>query len=293
MVGRLRAVRDGHEANELLQDWALAMNARGLAERTVRERLQTIMRVADAATVSPDGLTKRQILTYLSRSDISPSTRASYHVTIKAWCSWLVDEGVREDNPAAKIPRPRVPRRRPRPVATAHLERLLTTRMHHRTKTMILLAAFQGLRVHEIAKLKGEDVDLLGSRLYVKGKGGVDEWLPLHPRIAAEAVGYPRRGYWFLAWKDNRAAARGKGPILARSVSTIIGNAMARAGVPGSAHSLRHWYGTQLVRSGADLRTAQTLLRHASLATTQIYVEIGEDRRAEAISRLPTLGDEV
>lgn len=290
VAGNLRAVPAPDLAG-LLDEWLLWMQAQGLADTTVRARAQIVARVANAATVSPDRLSTREILTFLARSKISPSTRANYHVALTAWSKWLVDQGHREDNPMVKVPRPRIPRRRARPIETAHLEQLLATRMHRRTRTMILLAAYQGLRVHEIAKMRGEDVDLVGGRLYVVGKGGVDEWLPLHPVIAEEARGYPRRGYWFLAWKDNRRAARGKGPILARSVSTIIGNVMARAGVPGSAHNIRHWYGTQLVRSGADLRTAQTLLRHASLATTQIYVQVGEDRRVEAIGRLPAVGD--
>lgn len=289
MAGRLRTVRyDETESSPLLEDWQLWMQARGLARRTVREYGQTVARVAKAATFSAEGLTTRQVETYLARADVSQSTRATYHVALTSWFEWLLDQEHRDDNPMTKIRRPKIPRRRARPVETAHLERLLASRMHRRTRTMILLAAFQGLRVHEIAKLKGSDVDVLGARLYVVGKGGVDEWLPLHPIIAAEAAGYPRRDYWFTTHIGN---TQGKsGPILARSVSTIIGNAMARAGVPGSAHSLRHWYGTQLSNAGADATVVQTLMRHASLATTQIYVRVADERRVEAIGRLPAVG---
>jgi site-specific recombinase XerD len=264
------------------------MQAQGMARRTIRDRPMMVNRVAKASDVSPHVLTSRQILTYLARSGISQSTRANYHVALSAWCRWLVEHGHRGDNPMTEVPRPKIPRRRPRPVETAHIERLLASRMHRRTRTMILLAAFQGLRVHEIAKIRGEDVDQLGARLYVVGKGGVDEWLPLHPRIAREAAGYPGKGYWFTTYVGN-ADHRTVGPVLAASVSRIVSIAMTRAGVPGTAHGLRHWYGTQLVRNGADLRTAQTLLRHASLATTAIYVAVGEDRRVEAIGRLPVL----
>lgn len=295
MERSLRPVEDGDEGSDLLEDWVLWMRARGLATRTVTERRKTITRVAKAADfphegrpLHPEALTSREVQRYLANADFKPATRANYHVVLSAWFRWLLEQGHREDDPMAKIPRPRVPRRRARPIDTAHLQRLLATRMHRRTRTMILLAAYQGLRVHEIAKLRGEHIDPLGGRLYVVGKGGVDEWLPLHPKIAAEATGYPRRGYWFTTHIGNTQGEHG--PILARSVSTIIANAMSRAGVPGSAHGLRHWYGTQLVRSGTDLRTAQTLLRHASLATTQIYVAVGEDRRAEAIGRLPDVG---
>lgn len=286
MTGELRSVHQGRQQDELLEDWVLWMQARGMAKRTVKDRPMMIGRVAEASNVSPHVLSSRQILTYLARSGVGQSTRANYHVALSAWFRWLVENGHRGDNPMAKVPRPKIPRRRPRPIETAHLVQLLDSRMHRRTRTMILLAAFQGLRVHEIAKIRGEDVDHVGKRIYVVGKGGVDEWLPLHPRVAAEARGYPRRGYWFTTYIGN-AEHRESGPVLPASVSSIVSIAMERAGVPGSAHSLRHWFGTQLVRTGTDLRTAQTLLRHASLATTQIYTEIGEDKREEAIGRLP------
>lgn len=289
MAGPLRVVHDD-ETDQLLEDWVLWMQARGMAKRTVRERPMMVIRVAQASDVSSHVLTSRQVLSYLARSGVSQSTRANYHVALSAWFKWLVENGHRDDNPMAKVPRPRIPRRRPRPVETAHVEQLLASRMHRRTRTMILLACFQGLRVHEIAKIRGEDVDLVGARLYVVGKGGVDEWLPLHPKIAEEARGYPRRGYWFTTYTGNVEVKIG--PVLPASVSDVIAIAMARAGVPGSAHALRHWYGTQLVRAGADLRTAQTLLRHASLQTTAIYVGVGEDRRVEAIGRLPDVGGE-
>jgi integrase/recombinase XerD len=271
-----------------VDDWLLWMRSEGLSERTAVERVQQVLRVAAHADASPDELTDRQVVTYLARAKIGQSTRAHYDSDLRAWFRWLIDRGIRDDDPMIRLKRPHVPRRRPRPVETAHLEQLLASRMHARTRTMILLAAYQGFRVHEIAKLRGEDVDLVGHRLYVVGKGGVDEWLPLNEAIAWESRLYPRRGWWFPTYVGNRDCD--VGPVLARSVSHCISLAMARAGVPGTAHNIRHWYGTELVRTGTDLRTTQTLLRHASLQTTQIYVGVGEDRRTEAIGRLPRLG---
>jgi site-specific recombinase XerD len=57
-----------------------------------------------------------------------------------------------------------------------------------------------------------------------------------------------------------------------------------------AVRSLRHWYGTNLVATGADLSTAQTLLRHANLNTTAIYVQVSDPKHVEAIDRLDPLG---
>jgi len=70
------------------------------------------------------------------------------------------------------LPAPREPAREPRPIATAELRKLLAVRMHKRPRVMVLLAAFAGLRVHEIAKFRGEDVNLDCGVLSVQGKGG-------------------------------------------------------------------------------------------------------------------------
>lgn len=165
-------------------------------------------------------------------------------------------------------------------MSTAGLERLLAGRMHRRTRAMILLGAFQGLRVHEIAKVRVEDVDTDDKVLRVNGKGGVDAVLPLHPLVEALVPGMPRRGWWFPSYEDTRRCVR------AASVSLTIGKAMTREGVHGSAHSLRHWYATWLLRSGADAVTVQQLLRHASLATTQIYTKVDFDQMRAAGLRL-------
>ncbi|MCV7090197.1 site-specific integrase [Mycobacterium interjectum] len=153
--------------------------------------------------------------------------------------------------------------------------------MHHRTRVMILLAALAGLRVHEIAKFRGEDIDLDARTLRVTGKGGRTDSLPVHPMLVAAALTMPARGWWFPA-----NSRRPGDHVHGKSVSDIIGNAMRRAGVPGTPHGLRHSFGSNLVASGADLRTAQTLLRHANLQTTAIYVQVADGKRVEAIDRL-------
>lgn len=263
------------------------MRAAGLSERTVHERCQMMRRVEQRTGKHPATLTNDDILHVLAWPRLTPGTRATYYYLMRAWFKWLRLTNRMSRDPMCKIEPPRVPRRHPRPIASAHLEVLLATPMRRRTRVMILLAAYQGLRVHEIAKVRADDVDVTGGTLTVNGKGGVVSSLPLHPIIAAAAKRMPARGWWFPAYEPNVMFPDCRGHVLPRSVSTIIGKVMERAGVPGTPHSLRHWHATELLRAGADSRTVQTLMRHASLATTQIYMQVADDARKDALGRLP------
>lgn len=264
------------------QQWRRHMQARSLSPNTIDERLRVLAGLEHTTGTPARRLTTDQLVDWLAAGPWSTSTRATYHGYLRAWFIWLQTQEIRMDNPMVKIPAPRAPRRRPRPVADAHLDVLLATPMHRKTRAMILLAALEGLRVHEIAKIRGQDIDLVAGTLHVIGKGGSDYDLPLHPMLAEIAATMPRVGYWFPA----NARRPAGGCVHSRSVTDIISRTMRRAGVPGTPHALRHWYGTTLVDSGADLRTVQELLRHASLATTQIYTQVSDRRRTEAVARL-------
>lgn len=265
---------------DYLQLWVQAMRADGLSERTVSERPAIVRRAAAAVGGDPLHLNTEQIVSYLSATQTA-GTRQTYYSALRSWHTWLLARGLREDDPMACLRRPRAPRRHPHPVATGHLERLLTSGIRGRTRTAVLLCSYQGLRVHEAAKIRGEDVDLIAGTLRVVGKGGTDEILPLHPLVAAEAAKYPRRGYWFPSH------TRPGHPVRRESLSAVISRAMRRAGIPGSAHALRHWYATELIRAGANVRVVQTLMRHASLATTALYTEIDADQQRAALTLLP------
>lgn len=149
---------------------------------------------------------------------------------------------------------------------------------------MILLGRYQGFRASEIAAVHGHDLDLDAHTIEVLGKGGKLSVLPLHPVIERIAASMPCDGYWFPARKTQ------VGHIHSRSVSDLMTRAKKRAGITNpklTGHSLRHAYGTDLVRAGVDLRTVQELMRHESLATTQIYTAIDDAQLRAGIDRLP------
>lgn len=266
-----------------LAEWELWQTARRLKQVTIAERVRVIGLFAEETGRDPAHAQPIDMVRWLAAhsEDWSESTAATYHSYLRSWFKWLVLMDYRVDDPMVKLGSPKYPDRLPRPVPDDGLARLLCSRMHHRTRLMILLASLGGLRVHEIAKFRGEDIDLPRRVFYVHGKGGSKHVLPLHPLLAEAALTMPQRGWWFPS-NNTRPGQH----IHSKGVSDIIGQAMRRAGTPGTPHSLRHWFGTTLLDDGEDVRVVQTLLRHKSLATTAIYTKVPDARRHSAVDRL-------
>lgn len=268
--------------HELVGEWELWQRSGRRAVRTVDERSRVISRFLDESSVDPLIATAMDVARWLSlHEEWGPSTAATYFSYLTSWHKWLVLMGHRTDNPMVKLQTPRRPERAPRPVADTDLIKLLALRMHRRTRIMILLHSLAGLRVSEIATVKGEDIDRDAQRIHVVGKGGKHAWVPLHPILAEVAETMPKTGWWF---PGNRK--RPGEHIRSKSVSDIIGQAMRRAGVSGTPHALRHWYASTLLDDGADMRTVQELMRHSSIQTTQVYTKVKDSRRVEAVGRL-------
>ncbi len=278
-VLRLVSDDDGDGVLPPLEAWEIFMRGTGRSERTVENGLATMRQLERHAGKDCTEIRAVDVSRFLGNPDLRPASRAAYFGSIHAFYKWWRSQG--GHHATAQLPRPKAPKGSPRPVSDPGLRELLEMPMHKRTRVMIVLAALAGLRVHEIAKVRGEDVDIDARTLRVTGKGSRTDTIPLHNLLVAAALTMPRRGWWFPA-NVTRAGQH----LHPKSVSDIIGNAMSRAGIPGTPHSLRHWYGTNLVASGADLRTAQTLLRHANLQTTAIYVQVADGKRVEAIDRL-------
>lgn len=142
------------------------------------------------------------------------------------------------------------------------------------------LAYLAGLRAHEIAKFRGEDIDR--DRVTVVGKGRQLATLPTHDALWELAQRYPRQGYWF-------PSRRTVGHVAPDSVSCRTRALFRRLGIPGSIHRVRATYGTSLLRNGANVRVVQDLMRHRSLASTEHYLAATEDEMVAAIRTLGRL----
>jgi integrase/recombinase XerD len=278
-----------------LDGWVLWMKAAGHSPATIRTRTQGIRALCSHAQVQrADQITETHVEAWLS--DCSKGwTQVTYWRTVKAWAGWAVAHGLIAQSPLANMTKPRTPRSLPRPVPDAVIRALLNGSdpagsrvagsISHggattvsRTRAYVALAALAGLRVHEIAKIRGEDVDLSSGWMFVEGKGGRRAALPLHPVLVKIAAGMPPTGYWF--------GGRDNGHVSGAHVGYCIRQALRDIGSTATAHQLRHSFGTAVLRSTHDLRVTQELLRHASPASTAIYTQVADLDKIAAVNSL-------
>ena len=147
-------------------------------------------------------------------------------------------------------------------------------------RAMLEVLYSAGLRIHELVGLNDEDVDLLGEIVRVRGKGKKERLAALGaPAVAAVQKYIELRGW---EGSPGRPLFRNRfgGRLTARSVQRLLKKYLIATGLDPSLtpHKLRHSFATHLLDAGADLRSVQELLGHASLSTTQIYTHVTAER---------------
>ncbi len=158
--------------------------------------------------------------------------------------------------------------------------------MYHQTREerernhdLVLTLGYTGLRKSELQNLAVGDIDFNNRRLLVRqGKGQKDRVVPLANRVIT-----PLRNQ--CAGKN--AQERVFAGLNARSIYRIVTNCAKAAGLEGfHVHSLRHWFASQLVERGVNLRQVQLLLGHQSLETTAVYIDIAPQHLQSAVATL-------
>ena len=132
-----------------------------------------------------------------------------------------------------------------------------------------------GLRISEAMSLKRSDAPL-GDLLRITGKGSKTRIVPVLPAVREAVDAYLAEAPFVLAADEPLFRAKRGGPLSPRHVQATVQLLRGRLGLPASAtpHALRHSFATHLLGAGADLRSIQELLGHASLSTTQRYTEV-------------------
>ena len=270
---------------QVIEAFEQYQRAANLSPNTIRNRSSLLGGVTRAIGVPLLEASPHELRAHLGRTTVTPGTRRTERTALKAFYQFAFEDGYRADNPADRLPVIQVPKGEPRPFARSQIEAMLNSGAYKRTRVMILLGYFQGFRVSQIARVRGDDIDWMTETIHTISKGGKARRLPLHPMIAAVAGEMPD-GWWFPA-RDGTDA-----PISGASVTNLITRAKKRARIDDprlTPHSLRHSCGTDLVESGVDIRVVQELLMHEDLSTTQIYTGVSRRLKREGILHLEPL----
>lgn len=279
------AVAQSHGDEQVLQAWHHDLVARGCTEKSITGMLSAVHSFAKRVGIPLAHVTRDHVVEYLASPGWTAGTRRTYRTTLSGFYDWMTERGEVASNPAARLPRVRLPYSEPDPLTTEQIETLMNSGIYAKTRMMVLLAAYQGLRVSEIAAVHSRDVDLDEGWLHIpNGKGGTSLRRPLHHLVLEHArrMDAPN-GYWF-------PGLHGRPHISGSSVSQTLSNAMRRAGIVGHRpHQLRAWHATEMVHAGVDAITVQHSMRHATLGTLHKYVHPSAARVSEGMSALPVV----
>lgn len=261
--------------------WAEYMTAGGQSPATVEVRTRTIKALTRHAGINnPADLTRTHVIKFLARP-ISAWTKLTYWKGIKRWSEFLVEFGFDPESDLTKgLQRPKTPEAVARPIDDETVAKLLNAKLSPRARAYVRLALFEGLRVHEVAKIRAEDFDFGAGWLMVTGKGGGTAPVPIHPEIRRLASIMPEFGYWF---PSPISPSR---PVTAIAVSQTVVAALRSIGSTATAHQLRDTAATRMQRQVKDIRITQTMLRHRSIRSTQKYAGVSDESMHAAVLSL-------
>ncbi|RKY36977.1 MAG: tyrosine recombinase XerC [Candidatus Omnitrophota bacterium] len=225
-----------------------------------------------------DYFTLRKFLGNLATRDLSRRTISRKISTLKSFFKFLYREGIIKSNPATALIYPKLEKPLPKFLTEEEVAKILNmpggdTFISLRDKAILEFLYSTGARVSEAASLKIEDVDLLGGIVKVKGKGRKERLLPLgEPAILAIRNYLKSRKdsnpYLFINRRGTKLSERAFRLIVDRYIRK------AALSLKVSPHTFRHSFATHLLNRGADLRSVQELLGHASISTTQVYTHL-------------------
>jgi integrase/recombinase XerD len=232
-------------------------------------------------------------------ADLAPSTVARKASALRQFYGFLLDEGLRKDDPSAALPRPAT--RRPLPKILGHVEvealfaRAELEAQSERPSAVRLLTLLEllygsGLRASELVSLPLAAVPRDAPLLTIIGKGGQQRMVPVSGR-ARQAL-----SRWLAVRPvDGKFLFPSRGKHLTRvRLFQLLKDLAGRTGLDPaklSPHVLRHAFATHLLEGGADLRILQTLLGHADIATTQIYTHVDAARLVALVNERHPLAE--
>ena len=235
-----------------------------------------------------DSATLQAYMAGLSAAGLAARTSARRLSALRQFHRFLLQEGVRTDDPTSLLDTPRLPRGLPKYLTEAEVDSLLDAASRHpgrpglvaRAALEILYAS--GMRISELLSLPQQALRNEGALLLIRGKGNKERMVPLsdRARAAAAALAADAESRWLFAGRDPRKPlTRQAFFLLLKQIALAAGLDPARV----SPHVLRHSFASHLLARGADLRSLQLLLGHADIGTTQIYTHVLGERLRQLV----------
>jgi len=272
---------------------------RGLSPNTIRAYQADLAGLALSARVPPDRVTLAHLRSWLAgqvESGAEPASLQRRVSCVRGFFAWAHREGFVASDPAIRLRAPRRPRTLPEVPTEMQVTDTIASLASAaadgdpialRDVALVELLYASGLRISEACGLGLRDVDFENSTVRVLGKGNkertvpvgaparraLDAWLAVRERVAGP--GSPPR--LFLGTRG--------GALDPRVARRVVHAATAAGGVSVGPHALRHAMATHLLAGGADLRSVQELLGHASVATTQRYTHVTNERLRAAFQQ--------
>ncbi len=225
-------------------------------------------------------------------SALAPATLARKISALRQFFGFLVDEGLRDDDPTHALPRPATRRPLPKILTHAEIERLFATAEAEaqsdspaavRMLALLELLYGSGLRATELVSLPLSSVPRDAPFLTVTGKGGKARLVPISQRAGAALQRWlglrPAESPWLFPSRTGHISRVRLFQML-KQLATRADMAPEKL----SPHVLRHAFATHLLQGGADLRALQTLLGHADISTTQIYTHVDAARLVKLVN---------
>jgi integrase/recombinase XerD len=272
--------------DELVADFLASLASdRGLAPATIAAYRTDLRRYLEHLDGSePDEAAVTDFLARMRAAGLSGATISRRIAAVRQFHRFLVAEGLSASDPTVRIESPRRARSLPKALTVEETFRILEspdlTRVGGRRDRALLEFMYStAARVSETVALDEMDLDLDEGTVVLTGKGDRQRMVP---------VGAPARTA-VAVWMHDRLGVRSarSGPavflslrgrrLTRQTVWTVVRGHATRAGIPArkvSPHVLRHSAATHMVEGGADLRSVQEILGHASISTTQIYTRV-------------------
>lgn len=240
----------------------------------------------------------RAYLLELKRAGYATRTIAAHLSAVRSFFSWCVVEGIVERDPAAMVQMPKMPQSLPKTVSPREMARLLDAPDSAepegaRDKAMLELFYATGARISELSRMNIEDFSWSERTVRLFGKGSKERIVPVYRRALDATSLYIERARPALLAAAGRADTVPRPLFVSKRGNRMDPNALRyrfraccrRAGLPSdiTPHVMRHTFATDLLAGGADLRSVQEMLGHASLSTTTLYTHLTPDRLKRAV----------